>query len=576
MEPLRVYVGWDSREDIAYQVCKQSILDHASVPVKVIPLKQDDLRKKGIYTRSVDQLASTEFTFTRFLVPYLAGYTGWALFIDCDFVFLDDVKKIFDQADDKYAIMCAQHDYTPKEGTKMDGQVQHVYPRKNWSSMMLINCHSYTNGVLTKELVNNETKTGAYFHRFSWVPDAEVGELSHEWNWLVGWYNQPKDGKPKALHYTEGGPWFKEYENCEYALEWYKAKSSYLENAYLHASTKAQSLDEKRKWDREVDMSQRIDPKNIIIDDQKKNLIIKFFNYLKDPNSLFYDSNFKEDLMAIRGDRVAAIFPDFEEGNFNPHKKGYEFDEYLEALVQGIPGGELSTWDLETKTSSPLLIRGLGKKSQLAIKKCWKTERDFYAIDSGYLGNERTKSKVYHRITKNALQHLGPIKERPFDRLSKIGYKYLKFNPGRKILICPPSDKVMKFWDQPMPEEWTQNVIRELKKYTDRPVEVRLKPKRNERIADGNIIHALQNDVHCVVTYNSIAATEALLNGKPAIALGPNAATVLCNTDLADVENPNTFDKATIEGYAAHLSYCQFTKQEMQNGTAWRILNESS
>ena len=576
MEPLRVYVGWDSREDIAYQVCKQSILDHASVPVKVIPLKQDDLRKKGIYTRSVDQLASTEFTFTRFLVPYLAGYTGWALFIDCDFVFLDDVKKIFDQADDKYAIMCAQHDYTPKEGTKMDGQVQHVYPRKNWSSMMLINCHSYTNGVLTKELVNNETKTGAYFHRFSWVPDAEVGELSHEWNWLVGWYNQPKDGKPKALHYTEGGPWFKEYENCEYALEWYKAKSSYLENAYLHASTKAQSLDEKRKRDREVDISERIDPKNIIIDGQKKNLIIKFFNYLKDPNSLFYDSNFKEDLMAIRGDRVAAIFPDFEEGNFNPHKKGYEFDEYLEALVQGIPGGELSTWDLETKTSSPLLIRGLGKKSQLAIKKCWKTERDFYAIDSGYLGNERTKSKVYHRITKNALQHLGPIKERPFDRLSKIGYKYLKFNPGRKILICPPSDKVMKFWAQPMPEEWTQNVIRELKKYTDRPVEVRLKPKLNERIADGNIIHALQNDVHCVVTYNSIAATEALLNGKPAIALGPNAATVLCNTDLADVENPNTFDKATIEGYAAHLSYCQFTKQEMQNGTAWRILNESS
>lgn len=576
MEPLKVFVGWDSREDIAYQVCKQSILDHASVPVKVIPLKQDDLRKKGIYGRSIDQLASTEFTFTRFLVPYLAQYTGWALFIDCDFVFLDDVKKIFDQADNKYAIMCAQHDYTPKEGTKMDGQVQHVYPRKNWSSMMLINCGSYTNGVLTKDLINNETKTGAYFHRFSWVPDAEVGELSHEWNWLVGWYKEPKDGKPKALHYTEGGPWFKEYENCEYALEWYKAKSSYLENAYLHASTKAQSLDEKRKRDREVDISERIDPKNIIIDGQKKNLIIKFFNYLKDPNSLFYDSNFKEDLMAIRGDRVAAIFPDFEEGNFNPHKKGYEFDEYLEALVQGIPGGELSTWDLETKTSSPLLIRGLGKKSQLAIKKCWKTERDFYAIDSGYLGNERTKSKVYHRITKNALQHLGPIKERPFDRLSKIGYKYLKFNPGRKILICPPSDKVMKFWDQPMPEEWTQNVIRELKKYTDRPVEVRLKPKRNERIADGNIIHALQNDVHCVVTYNSIAATEALLNGKPAIALGPNAATVLCNTNLADVENPNTFDKATIEGYAAHLSYCQFTKQEMQNGTAWRILNESS
>jgi lipopolysaccharide biosynthesis glycosyltransferase len=506
------------------------------------------------------------------------GYQGWALFIDCDFVFLDDVKKLFDQINNKYAVMCAQHDYTPKEGTKMDGQVQTVYPRKNWSSMMLINCGSYTNGVLTKELVNDPLKTGAYFHRFSWVPDAEVGELSHEWNWLVGWYNEPKDGRPKALHYTEGGPWFKQYEDCEYAKEWYKAKGKYFENAYVHANAKASSLGEKRKRDREIDISERIHPTNLIMDDQKKKLIEKFFNYLKDPDGNFYDTNFKEDLMAIRGDRVAAIFPDSddEDGNFNPQKKGYEFDEYLEALVQGIPKGMLSTWEQEKTSNVPLLIRGLGKKSQLAIKNCWEKQQTFYAIDSGYLGNERTKSKVWHRITKNALQNLGPIKDRANDRMNKIGYKYLKFHPGSKILICPPSEKVMKFWDQPTPEEWTQQTIKELKRYTDRPIEVRLKPKRNERIADGNIVHALQNDVHCVVTYNSIAATEALLNGKPAIALGPNAATVLCNTSLSEVENLNTFDKLTIEGYAAHLTYCQFTKQEMQDGTAWRILNESS
>ncbi len=304
------------------------------------------------------------------------------------------------------------------------------------------------------------------------------------------------------------------------------------------------------------------------MDGQKKKLIEKFFNYLKDPDGNFYDTNFKEDLMAIRGDRVAAIFPDSDDadGNFNPQKKGYEFDEYLEALVQGIPKGMLSTWEQEKTSNVPLLIRGLGKKSQLAIKNCWEKQQTFYAIDSGYLGNERTKSKVWHRITKNALQHLGPIKDRANDRMNKIGYKYLKFHPGSKILICPPSDKVMKFWDQPTPEEWTQQTIKELKRYTDRPIEVRLKPKRNERIADGNIVHALQNDVHCVVTYNSIAATEALLNGKPAIALGPNAATVLCNTSLSEVENLNTFDKLTIEGYAAHLTYCQFTKQEMQNG----------
>jgi len=576
IKPLRVYVGWDSREDIAFQVCKQSILDNASVPVKVIPIKQDDLRKKEIYTRPIDKMASTEFTFTRFLVPYLAGYDGWALFIDCDFVFLDDVKKLFDQADDKYAIMCAQHDYTPKEGIKMDGQVQHVYPRKNWSSMMLINCGSYTNSVLKPDLVNNEYKTGAYFHRFSWVPDAEIGELSHEWNWLVGWYKEPQDGKPKALHYTEGGPWFEQYQDCEYAKEWYKVKANYFEYAYKGANAKAYSLAEKRERDKQVSISERIHPENIIMDSQKKNLMTKFFNYLKDPDAKFYDTNFKEELMAIRGDRVAAIYPDIEEGNFVPQKKGYEFDEYLEALVQGMSRGEISTWEDEVDKTVPLLIRGLGKKSQLAIKHCWETKRTFYAIDSGYLGNERTKGKVYHRITKNALQHLGPIVDRPNDRLSRIGWKYKKFTSGDKILICPPSDKVMKFWDQPLPEEWTEKVVKELKRYTDRPIEVRLKPKRNERIGDANIIHALENNVHCVVTYNSIAATEALLNGKPAIALGPNAASVLCNTDISQVEDVKTFDKETIEAYAAHLSYCQFTKLEMQNGTAWRILNESS
>ena len=228
IKPLKIYIGWDSREDIAYQVCKQSILSHASVPVKIIPLKQNNLRKDFLYWREVDQLASTEFTFTRFLIPELNEFEDWALFIDCDFVFLDDVAKLFAQVEDRYAVMCAHHDYTPKEGTKMDGQQQTQYPRKNWSSMMLINCSHLSNRQLTKEVVNNENKTGAYFHRFSWLDDIEVGKLSHEWNWLVGWYKEPEDGSPRALHYTEGGPWFEDYQDCEYANEYYKAERLYL------------------------------------------------------------------------------------------------------------------------------------------------------------------------------------------------------------------------------------------------------------------------------------------------------------------------------------------------------------
>ena len=216
---MKVFVGYDPREDIAYQVCKNSI-QRRNKNVEVHPLIQKELRNAGVYTRPVDKLASTEFTFTRFLVPELMNFDGWALFIDCDTILTTDIKELFDQADDKYAVMCAQHDYTPKEGTKMDGQKQTVYPRKNWSSVMLFNCGHYKNAKLTKDIVNDAALGGGYFHRFCWLRDDQIGKLSHEWNWLVDWYQEPKDGSPKLLHYTEGGPWFENYRNCSYSKEW--------------------------------------------------------------------------------------------------------------------------------------------------------------------------------------------------------------------------------------------------------------------------------------------------------------------------------------------------------------------
>lgn len=216
---MKVFVGYDIREDVAFQVCEYSILKHQP-EADVIPLKQKELRESGLYTRSVDPLSSTEFTFTRFLVPYLSDYKGWAVFVDCDFVFVDDVKKLFDQADDKYAVMVVQHDYTPKETFKMDGCKQLPYPRKNWSSTILWNCGHPSNRQITPDVVN--TQTGQYLHRFQWLKDEEIGNLKPEWNWLVGWYNEPADGHPKALHYTEGGPWFKDYRRCDYHKVWKK------------------------------------------------------------------------------------------------------------------------------------------------------------------------------------------------------------------------------------------------------------------------------------------------------------------------------------------------------------------
>jgi lipopolysaccharide biosynthesis glycosyltransferase len=200
-------------------VCKHSI-EARSKDAEVIPLKQSDLRNSGWYTRPVDKLASTEFTFTRFLVPELSNFNGWAVFIDCDVILTTDIAELFAQADDRYAVMCVQHDYAPKEGTKMDGQKQTIYPRKNWSSVMLFNCGHPSNKKLNMDLVNETEINGAYLHRFSWLKDEEVGNISNEWNWLVGHYKEPTDGSPKLLHYTEGGPWFENYRNCEYHQLW--------------------------------------------------------------------------------------------------------------------------------------------------------------------------------------------------------------------------------------------------------------------------------------------------------------------------------------------------------------------
>jgi lipopolysaccharide biosynthesis glycosyltransferase len=554
IEPLRIFIGWDSREDIAYQVAKLSIEQHASVPVEIVPLKQHQLREQELYWRDVDKLASTEFTYTRYLIPELCEFKGWALFIDCDFVFRCDVKEIFDQLDDRYAIMCAQHDYTPAEGVKMDGQQQTVYPRKNWSSMMLINCGHPSNRVLIKEVVNSPRRSGAFFHRFTWLKDEEIGQLSHEYNWLVGWYQEPRDGNPKVLHYTEGGPWFTEYEECEYAVDWYRVYKSYTQNKESSKKTKSQKID--------------IDQLDLI--DQKKKLIKEFLNTVVDERELYYkDSKKFIKESKVMGEKVAAIFN--TDLAYNSSSKVY--DEYLQSFIMGT-NGYLSNWRIEKNTNNPLVIRGVSTTSQNAIRHCWKNSRTFYAIDTGYWGNK--KHKQWHRITKNNLQLMGPIVDRPSDRLKKIGYSYNKFTTGRKILICPPSEKIMTLFDQTTPERWVNQIVTELKNYTDRPIEIRLKPNRTDRTTVNTIENALADDVYCLITYNSIAAIEALMFGKPAITLGPNSAQLLCNTNLSEIENLNIPSKDQMYQFMCYLSYGQFTKEEMLNGTAWRILNESS
>lgn len=223
MDTVKVFVGYDSREDIAWQVCRHSMVRHASAPLSVIPLRQDSLRELGLYTRPADASASTEFSLTRFLTPFLSAQDGWVLFCDCDFLFTGDVLEVFEGLDPYKAVYCVQHDYTPVHAVKMDGKKQTTYPRKNWSSFMLFNCAHPDVQALTPDVVN--AASPAFLHRLEWIKDpAAIGNLDVQWNFLEGEYAKPAQ-TPRVIHYTNGGPWFAEWCDCDYADLWLEERA---------------------------------------------------------------------------------------------------------------------------------------------------------------------------------------------------------------------------------------------------------------------------------------------------------------------------------------------------------------
>lgn len=164
---------------------------------------------------------STEFSHTRFLVPELMGFKGWALFMDSDMIVLSDILKLFALAEDRYAVMCVKHTHLPENTTKMDGREQLRYKRKNWSSFMLINCGHPANAKLTKEYVG--FMKGGDLHAFSWLEDKLIGSLPYSYNFIAGVSPKlpPERGaRPDVIHYTEGGPWFENCKDVPYGQMW--------------------------------------------------------------------------------------------------------------------------------------------------------------------------------------------------------------------------------------------------------------------------------------------------------------------------------------------------------------------
>jgi lipopolysaccharide biosynthesis glycosyltransferase len=216
MKAIPIFIGYDPREAIAYHTCVNSIIRQASKPVAIIPLA---LNLFEDYEETHTD-GSNQFIYSRFLVPHLMNFTGWAIFIDGDMIVRDDIVKLWNLQDPYKDVMVVKHDYKTKMREKYLGSRNEDYPRKNWSSVILWNCGSFPNRRLMPQFV--QQSTGAELHRFTWIDDERVGELPKEWNWLPDEYGPNPDAK--LLHYTLGTPCFHEFANTPQGDEWHKER----------------------------------------------------------------------------------------------------------------------------------------------------------------------------------------------------------------------------------------------------------------------------------------------------------------------------------------------------------------
>ena len=220
---IKVFIGYDPAESVAWHTMAESIYRQSTRPVAIIPLNLENL--KGIYTRPRDPRQSNEFSFSRFLVPYLCDYQGIAIFFDCDMLLRTDISEILNvfTLQPGKAVYVVKHEYEPKSGLKYLNNIQYKYPRKNWSSAVVWDCGHPSNKTVDSAYVNNAE--AHELHRFMWLKDEEIGDLDVRWNWLVGEYTEPPSDV-KNIHWTLGGPYFNEYKNVDFASEWQQSRQN--------------------------------------------------------------------------------------------------------------------------------------------------------------------------------------------------------------------------------------------------------------------------------------------------------------------------------------------------------------
>lgn len=202
-----VYIGFDSAQAIAHDVCVRSLRKYNN-RIKITSLVKSHLTNQGLFHRENDSNASTEFTYTRFLVPFLNNYEGVAIFCDSDFLYKYDIEELLQFYDSSKAVMCVKHEQKCKSPIKFSGLPQKDYPRKNWTSLMIFNCSHPSCKNLNLKTINNATPK--FLHQMEWCKDEEIGEIPFCYNYLLGYYHS---NDAKAVHFTEGGPWNIEWHN---------------------------------------------------------------------------------------------------------------------------------------------------------------------------------------------------------------------------------------------------------------------------------------------------------------------------------------------------------------------------
>ena len=550
---FKIFIGWDKRDSEAAELCKYTLQKKSTYPAPIELLDETFLQQNKLPFQKTDECLGL-WSQSKFFVPYLCQYQNWAIYVDPGFIWLYDIRFLMQQLNHDKAVLVVKHGKQKlTTGTVFDDQPAATGTKVNWSNLILWNCAHPSNAKLTVDFVKSQP--GQWLQKFSWLKDDEVGEIDASWAWLSGQYTETttKYETPiKAINYHEGGPWLDNWKAVPYGFYFADAKNSLAEHQKI------------------VPAPSEFD----LVPDNVKEIYSSIIKYRIDPDNQYYKVNLESIGMAIKNlnnNAVVAVEADsVDEASNKLEVKGQDYDPFLKSFILG-SGGQISVWSKVETSKTPVVVRGVTKRKH--INACIEQNRDYYYIDTGYFGNGR--KKLYHRITKNNMQYLGPVVHRPRDRLAATGWSARKFRLGKRILLAPPSQKLLMCYDIDL-DKWMEDTISMLKVYTDREIVVRSKQSRSVRQSSDTMEMALEKDIHCLVTFSSIAAVEAVMFGKPAIVLGPSAAAPVCSTNLADIENPKIPTLDEVEEWAAHLAYCQFTEAEMRNGTAWKILQDSN